>query len=186
MDISPVYHNSRPEGALPQQETAAFDLLDSLGIGYERVTHGLADTMEKCDDVSAVLGVDVCKNLFLCNRQKTSFYLLMMPGEKVFKTKDLSKQLGVARLSFASPEDMLRLLNITPGSVSVLGLMNDKENEVQLVIDKPVLEDEKFGCHPVINSSTLAIATKDLMEKILPAVHHEAILVELPEEAVEA
>ena len=92
----------------------------------------------------------------------------------------------MARLSFASPEDMLRLLNITPGSVSVLGLMNDKENEVQLVIDKPVLEDEKFGCHPVINSSTLAIATKDLMEKILPAVHHAAILVELPEEAVEA
>ena len=120
------------------------------------------------------------------NRQKTNYYLLMMPGEKVFKTKDLSKQLGVARLSFASPEDMLRLLNITPGSVSVLGLMNDKENEVQLVIDKPVLEDEKFGCHPVINSSTLAIATKDLMEKILPAVHHAAILVELPEEAAEA
>ena len=122
MEISPIYHNSRPEGKLPAQEAAAFDFLDSLGIDYERVTHELADTMEKCDDVSAVLGVDVCKNLFLCNRQKTSFYLLMMPGEKVFKTKDLSKQLGVARLSFASPEDMLRLLNITPGSVSVLGL----------------------------------------------------------------
>ena len=133
-----------------------------------------------------MLGEKICKNLFLCNRQKTNYYLLMMPGEKVFKTKDLSKQLGVARLSFASPEDMLRLLNITPGSVSVLGLMNDKENAVQLVIDKPVLEDERFGCHPVINSSTLAIATKDLMEKILPAVHHEAILVELPEEAAEA
>ena len=115
MEISPIYHNSRPEGELPAQEAAAFDFLDSLGIDYDRVTHELADTMEKCDDVSAVLGVDVCKNLFLCNRQKTSFYLLMMPGEKVFKTKDLSKQLGVARLSFASPEDMLRLLNITPG-----------------------------------------------------------------------
>ena len=111
--------------------------------------------------------------------------LLMMPGEKVFKTKDLSKQLGVARLSFASPEDMLRLLNITPGSVSVLGLMNDRENEVQLVIDKPVLEDARFGCHPCINSSTLAIATQDLMQKILPAVHHEVILVDLPEEAAE-
>lgn len=77
MEISPIYHNSRPEGELPAQETAAFDFLDSLGIDYERVTHELADTMEKCDDVSAVLGVDVCKNLFLCNRQKTSFYLFM-------------------------------------------------------------------------------------------------------------
>ena len=80
---------------------------------------------------------------------------------------------------------MLRLLNITPGSVSVLALMNDRENDVQLVIDKPVLEDARFGCHPCINSSTLAIATQDLMQKILPAVHHEAILVYLPEEAGE-
>ena len=171
-----------------EKEIRTYDLLDKLGIQFWRTDHGWmkADTMEDCHVIDACLNATVCKNLFLCNRQKTNFYLLMMPGEKVFKTKDLSKQLGVARLSFASPEDMLRLLNITPGSVSVLGLMNDKENEVQLVIDKPVLEDEKFGCHPVINSSTLAIATKDLMEKILPAVHHEAILVELPEEAVEA
>ena len=138
-----------------------------------------------------VLGERICKNLFLCNRQKTSFYLLMMPGEKVFKTKDLSKQLGVARLSFASPEDMLRLLNITPGSVSVLGLMNDHDGRVRLLIDRDllkdelVLEDARFGCHPCINSSTLAIATQDLMQKILPAVHHEAILVDLPEEAAE-
>ena len=169
-----------------KKEVRVYDLLDELDIEYWRIDHEVAQTMEDCEEVDRILDAVICKNLFLCNRQKTKFYLLMMPGEKVFKTKDLSKQLGVARLSFASPEDMLRLLNITPGSVSVLGLMNDKENEVQLVIDKPVLEDEKFGCHPVINSSTLAIATKDLMEKILPAVHHEAILVELPEEAVEA
>ena len=174
-----VLYTGRPEDAAGrlEKEIACYDLLDSLGVSYTRVDHDFADTIEACEAVEQVLGEKICKNLFLCNRQKTNFYLLM---------KDLSKQLGVARLSFASPEDMLRLLNITPGSVSVLGLMNDKENEVQLVIDKPVLEDEKFGCHPVINSSTLAIATKDLMEKILPAVHHEAILVELPEEAVEA
>ena len=169
-----------------KKEVRVYDLLDELDIEYWRIDHEVAQTMEDCEEVDRILDAVICKNLFLCNRQKTKFYLLMMPGEKVFKTKDLSKQLGVARLSFASPEDMLRLLNITPGSVSVLGLMNDKENEVQLVIDKPVLEDEKFGCHPVINSSTLAIATKDLMEKILPAVHHEAILVDLPAEAAEA
>ena len=170
-----LYHG-RPEDVSDrlEKEIACYALLDSLGVAYDRVDHDFADTIEACEAVEQVLGERICKNLFLCNRQKTSFYLLMMPGEKVFKTKDLSKQLGVARL-----------LNITPGSVSVLGLMNDRENEVQLVIDKPVLEDARFGCHPCINSSTLAIATQDLMQKILPAVHHEAILVDLPEEAAE-
>ena len=184
MYLSPVY--TAAPAVADERVGTVFAALDSLGIPYIRFEHDATATMEDCAAVGKALEGTICKNLFLCNRQKTNFYLLMMPGEKVFKTKDLSKQLGVARLSFASPEDMLRLLNITPGSVSVLGLMNDKENEVQLVIDKPVLEDEKFGCHPVINSSTLAIATKDLMEKILPAVHHAAILVELPEEAAEA
>ena len=182
-----VLYTGRPEdvsGRL-EKEIACYDLLDGLGVPYDRVDHDFADTIEACEEVEKVLGEKICKNLFLCNRQKTNFYLLMMPGEKVFKTKDLSKQLGVARLSFAAPEDMLRLLNITPGSVSVLGLMNDKENEVQLVIDKPVLDDTRFGCHPVINSSTLAISTKDLMEKILPAVHHAAVIVDLPEETGE-
>ena len=118
MEISPIYHNSRPEGELPAQETAAFDFLDSLGIDYERVTHELADTMEKCDDVSTVLGVDVCKNLFLCNRQKTSFYLLCMPPHKAFHTKDLSHQIGSARLSFAPEEQLWELLHCTPGSAT--------------------------------------------------------------------
>ena len=181
MEISPIYHNSRPEGELPAQEAAAFDFLDSLGIDYDRVTHELADTMEKCDDVSAVLGVDVCKNLFLCNRQKTQFYLLMLEGEKVFKTKDLSKQLGVARLSFADPADIEKYLDITPGSVSVLGLMNDTENAVQLVLDKPIAESTRIGCHPCINTSTLAVSTQDILTKFLPAVHHEPIIVDLPD-----
>ena len=127
MEISPIYHNSRPEGKLPAQEAAAFDFLDSLGIDYERVTHELADTMEKCDDVSAVLGVDVCKNLFLCNRQKTNFYLLCMPPHKAFHTKDLSHQIGSARLSFAPEEQLWDLLHCTPGSATILGLMNDDE-----------------------------------------------------------
>ena len=179
MEISPIYHNSRPEGKLPAQEATAFDFLDSLGIDYERVTHELADTMEKCDDVSAVLGVDVCKNLFLCNRQKTNFYLLMLPGHKKFKTKDISKQLGVARLSFAKDAYMEEYLDITPGSVSVLGLMNDTENHVQLVIDEDVLKGEYVGCHPCINTSSLRVRTADLMEKIIPAMHHEAKIIQI-------
>ena len=179
MEISPIYHNSRPEGKLPAQEAAAFDFLDSLGIDYERVTHELADTMEKCDDVSAVLGVDVCKNLFLCNRQKTNFYLLMMPGDKPFKTKELSGQLGIARLSFASPEDMEKYLDCTPGSSSIMGLANDTENHVQLLMDEDLKAGEYLGCHPCINTSSLKLRTADVFEKFLPAVHHEPIFVHL-------
>lgn len=183
MEISPIYHNSRPEGKLPAQEAVAFDFLDSLGIDYERVTHELADTMEKCDDVSAVLGVDVCKNLFLCNRQKTNFYLLMMPGDKPFKTKELSHQLGIARLSFASPEDMEQYLDCTPGSSSIMGLANDPENHVQLLMDEDVVKGEFLGCHPCINTSSLKLRTKEVLEVYLPAVHHEPIYVKLTGES---
>ena len=179
-----LYHG-RPEDVSDrlEKEIACYELLDSLGVLYDRVDHDFADTIEACEAVEQVLGEKICKNLFLCNRQKTSFYLLMMPGEKVFKTKDLSKQLGVARLSFAGSEEMLQYLDITPGSVSVLGLMNDTENRVQLVIDKPVYEDETLCCHPCINSATLQLSMRDIIEKFLPHVAHTPIVVDLLEPA---
>lgn len=161
-------------------ELACYDLLDSLGIVYSRADHSHADTIECCQAVEAVLGWPVCKNLFLCNRQKTQYYLLMLEGHKVFKTKDLSKQLGVSRLSFAGPEDMESLLGVHPGSVTVLGLMNDQENKVQLVMDQPIYEGENVACHPCISTSTLCFSRRDLLEKLLPAVHHEPIVVDLP------
>ena len=161
-------------------EMACYDLLDSLGIAYGRVDHSHADTIEACHAVEKVLGWPVCKNLFLCNRQKTQYYLLMLEGDKVFKTKDLSKQLGVARLSFAAAEDMVELLGVYPGSVTVLGLMNDKEHKVQLVMDKPIYEGENVSCHPCISTSTLVMRREDLLEKLLPALHHEPIVVDLP------
>ena len=142
--------------------------------------HDATASIECCMDVEKLLGIHICKNLFLCNQQKTKFYMLMMPGNKKFKTKNLSKQINSARLSFAGDEFMEEFLDITPGSVSVLGLANDKENRVQLLIDADVLKDEYIGCHPCINTSSLKIKTADLVEKILPAVHHEYILVDLP------
>lgn len=162
------------------KEIRVYNLLDKLGIEYYRTDHEPATTMEVCNDIDGILGTLICKNLFLCNRQKTQFYLLMMPGDKVFKTKDLSKQINSARLSFADEEYMEKYLDITPGSVSIMGLMNDTDNNVQLIIDKEVLEGESLGCHPCINTSSLKLKTKEVMEKFLPAVHHEAIIVELP------
>ncbi|SDB13960.1 Ala-tRNA(Pro) deacylase [Pseudobutyrivibrio sp. YE44] len=160
------------EGRL-EREIRTYDMLDSLGIAYKRTDHDRTDTMEACNEVDKILDVVICKNLFLCNRQKTAFYLLMMPGDKKFKTKELSSQIGSARLSFAEPEDMLRYLDIEPGSVSIMGLMNDKDNAVQLLIDEDVLKDEYLGCHPCVNTSSLKMRTEDVIKKFLPAVEHD-------------
>lgn len=179
MTISPIFHNARPEGELPPQESAAFDLLDTLGIDYDQVSHDAAFNMELCADVSAVLGVSVCKNLFLCNRQKTSFYLLCMPPDKPFHTKDLSAQINSSRLSFASHEDMESLLHTAPGSASILGLLFDTEHRVTVALDRAVAESEWFGCHPCRNTSSLRIRTSDVLEKLLPHTGHTPIIVDL-------
>lgn len=180
-----------------QREIRVYDLLDDLKIDYDRLDHDAAMTMEVCDEINAAFGrmtleefkaepdgertshAIICKNLFLCNRQKTKFYLLMIPGDKKFLTKNLSAQINSARLSFAGEEEMLKYLDITPGSVSVLGLMNDHDNAVQLLIDSDVLRSEYVGCHPCINTSSLRMKTRDLTEKILPAIHHSPIIVTL-------
>lgn len=161
------------------KEIRTYDLLDSLGVSYQRIDHPAAMTMEECEDIDRILDATICKNLFLCNRQETAFYLLMIPGNKTFKTKDISAQIGSARLSFGKPEFMEQFLDITPGSVSVMGLMNDKENRVQLLIDEDVLKGEYIGCHPCINTSSLRIKTKDMTEKIIPAMKHKPIIVKL-------
>ena len=162
-----------------EREKKVYELLEKLGIEYQQVDHEAANTMEACEEVDKILGVQMCKNLFLCNRQKTNFYLLLMPGNKPFKTKDLSKQINSARLSFAEPEFMEEFLDIKPGAVSVMGLMNDSEKHVQLLIDKPVAEEEYIGCHPCVNTSSVKLKIKDLLEVFLPDVKHEPIMVEL-------
>jgi len=174
--------NGRPcstEGRL-EKEIRTYDLLDSLGIEYERVDHEEANTMEACAAIDEVLAPAViCKNLFLCNTQKTKFYLLMIKNDKKFKTKEISKQINSARLSFAPLEYMEQYLDITPGSASVMGLMNDKENQVTLLVDEDVLAAEYFGCHPCINTSSLRLKVSDVFGTFLKAVDHDYITVKL-------
>ena len=170
------------EGRL-DKEIRCYDLLDALGVEFQRIDHEAAMTMEACVEIDKVLDATICKNLLLCNRQCTAFYLLMIPGDKQFKTSVLSKIIGSSRLSFAKPEYMEEYLDITPGSVSVLGLMNDHDHHVELLMDEDILKGEYFGCHPCINTSSLRIKTKDLMEKIIPAMDHPARIVALPQEA---
>ena len=180
MYIDKTLYNGRPNDKRIEKEELCYDFLDRLNIQYYRVDHEHADTIESCEAVEKILGCKICKNLLLTNRQQTAIYLLVMPGEKPFKTKVLSKQIGSARLSFASEEQMLASLNITPGSVSILGLINDTKNEVRVLIDSDLLKEEYFGCHPCINTSSLKIKTDDVIHKIIPETGHTAEFVELP------
>ena len=161
------------------KEIRVYDFLNSLGVPYQRIDHEPLMTMAACEEVDKILCATICKNLFLCNRQETDFYLLMMPGEKKFKTKDLAAQIGTARLSFAKEEYMEEFLDITPGSVSVMGLMNDKEKHVRLLMDEDILKGEYIGCHPCINTTSLRIRTKDMMERVIPALEHMPRMVKL-------
>lgn len=161
------------------KEIRVYDFLDSLGIEYQRVDHQVADTMEECQLIDETLEATICKNLFLCNAARKKFYLLMIVGDKKFVTKDISAQIGSSRLSFAPSEYMEKYLDITPGSVSVLGLMNDKDNVVNLVIDEDLLKGEYIGCHPCINTSSLKLRTKDLIDVIIPSMNHEVRYVKL-------
>ncbi len=177
-----IVEKGRPasvEGRL-KKEIKSYDLLDLLGIEYVRADHEAAMTMEACEEIDVALGVKICKNLFLTNRQQTAFYLLLIPADKPFKTKDLSAQIGSSRLSFGSHELMEELLDITPGSLSVLGLMNDLDRDVTLLIDEDLLGNEYFGCHPCINTSTIKFKTADLTEKLIPALKHRPTTVSLP------
>lgn len=155
-----------------EREIRTYDILDRLDIPFERTDHEPATNMQACEEIDKVLGVLMCKNLFLSNRQKTRFYLLLMPGDKKFKTKELSSQIGSARLSFAGAEDMLKYLDIEPGAVSVMGLMNDKGHEVQLLIDRDILTEEFIGCHPCVCTSSMKIRMKDIIERFLPGIGH--------------
>lgn len=167
-----------PAGRLPR-EMAVYELLQKLGIPFQRIDHDAVETIEACGAVDAKLGTHMCKNLFLCNRQKTRFYLLLMPGEKKFLTKELSRQIGSARLSFAGAEAMEAYLGLAPGSVSVMGLMNDTEGKVQLLVDRPVYEAAFLGCHPCVNTASMKLRSADVWEKFLPAVGHTLQVVEL-------
>lgn len=161
------------------REIKVYDCLDSLNIEYYRVDHEVAMTMEDCKEIDEVLGAVMCKNLFLCNRQKTKFYLLIMPADKPFKTKELSSQIGSARLSFASADKMLEYLDINPGAVSVMGLKNDTDNDVSFIVDEDLLKDEYIGCHPCVNTSSLKIKTDDLINVFLPFTKHTMSVVKL-------
>ncbi len=171
--------DKRPQDKRCDCEERVYDLLECLGIPYTRIDHTATATIAECEDIDKLLGISLCKNLFLCNSGKTEFYLLLMPGNKPFKTKELSHQIGSSRLSFAPPEHMKEYLDLTPGSVSILGLMNDTRHKVRLLIDEDVLKEEYMGCHPCMNTTSMKIKMSDIKDKFLPHTGHYITVVRL-------
>ncbi len=180
-NIDTILYEGRPtdETSRLEKEIKCYDLLDSLSIPYYRLDHEPMATIADCEEVDKILGISICKNLFLCNSQRTEFYLFMLPGYKKFDTKQISRQLNTARLSFAKEEYLEELLDLTPGSVTILGLMNDTNNKVRLVMDRDVIKDEYLACHPCINTSSIKLKTSDVLHTLLPYIHHEPVIVEL-------
>lgn len=172
-------YTARPTDKRLPKEERVYDLLERLGVPFERVDHDAVGTIEGCYEIEKLLDIEICKNLFLRNSKGDQYYLLMLPGGKHLVTKDLAKKIGSTRLSFGTPEKMEEYLDITPGSVSVLGLMNDHGNNIQFLVDNDIKKWEYFGCHPCINTSSLKIKTADLFSKILPAVGHEPVFVDI-------
>ncbi len=174
-----IYTDSPDFEGRPEKEIRTYQLLEKLGICFERIEHEAAFTIAACQDIDKMFGTPLCKNLLLCNSQKNKFYMLLLPGNKQFDTKELRNQLGSSRLSFAPGEYMEKLLDITPGSLTVLGIANDKENKVTLIIDKDVISLPYICCHPCVNTASLKISTDDILNKFIPYTNHKPIFVDL-------
>ena len=164
----------------PENEAAVYRLLTRLNIPFVRIDHPPVHTMEDCQAVDQVLGGVICKHLFLCNQQRTVFYLLMIREDKQFKTKDVSKQLGVSRLSFGTPEHMEQLLHISPGAVSPMGLLFESARDVRLIMDSDLMQETDLGCHPCVNTASIRMPMKDFLNVYLPHVNHQPTLVTIP------
>ena len=184
MYIDTTVYRGRPtdESGRSENEIRCYDFLDLIGIEYERIDHDPTETMEECREVKKLLGLDVCKNLFLTNRSGKEIYLLLMPGDKPFRTSVVSKLIGTSRLSFGKPELMEELIGTKPGSASILGLIFDTEKKVKLVIDSAVLKKDHFGCHPCKNTSSVKMKTSDMLDILLPALGHEPLIIDIPDQ----
>ena len=179
MYISQVYRGVPKDiDSRQEKERKCYDFLSKLGIDYEVVDHEEASDMDRCREIESVLGVKICKNIMLCNRQESRFFIFMMPGDKKYITKEFSKKIGMSRLSFAKEKYLKEFLNVSSGSVSVLALLNDTDNKVELVIDRDVIQQDHIRCHPCVNTSTLKIKTEDFLNKIIPALKKEVMIID--------
>lgn len=172
-------HQGAPDDQRQGLESQAYDTLKKLGIPFERVDNDAVEAMADCVEISERLGAEIRKTVLLCNRQKTEYHMLIMSADKPFVTKDYSEAVGCARMSFASGDAMVELLGQPPGTASVMGLLNDGDGRVKLLIEESVANEDWFACNPGVNTSHIRFRTKDLVEKLLPAIGHGVTIIKL-------
>ena len=165
MFISEVM-TSAPQDERGALETKTYQELERLNIKYERVDNDTVEAMEECVEISKKLGAEIRKTIVVCNRQKTQFFLVILPANKRFDSKLFAAMMHTARVSFASP-------------ASVMGILNDPEGKVKVVIDKAVADAEWFACNPGANTSHLRFKTKQLINNFLPAEKHKPEIIML-------
>ncbi len=171
---------SRENLSFEDNQKLVCNKLNELNIPYELKFHPPAYSIEACEELVHKLGEGVhCKNLFLCNRQETEFFLLLIRFDKKFRTAEVSKQIGKARLSFAKDTYLEKYLHVQPGSVSPMGLLFDKDHRVNLLIDKDIIEYEKIYFHPCDNTASLLLKVQDFLNTFLPYTGHVPTLVDI-------
>lgn len=178
MFISEVM-TTAPEDERGALETKVYQELERLNISYERVDNDTVETMEECVEISEKLGAEIRKTIVCCNRQKTEFFLVVLPASKRFDSKLFAAMMRTARVSFASAEDMESLIGLTPGEASVMGILNDPEAKIKVVVDKAVADAEWFACNPGANTTHIRFKTKQLLDTFLPAENHKAEIIML-------
>lgn len=178
MKFSEIY-TSAPLEERSSLEMKTYQILDKLNIKYERIDHEAVSSMEECVEVNKKLKVEIRKNIFLCNSKKTTFFLFVLPANKPFDTKKFCQKLGLSHVSFANEEYMEKYLGTKPGSATIMGLLCDEDDYVQVILDKEIIEEEYFGCNPGQNTSHIKIKTEDLLKKFLPYVKHRPKIIEM-------
>jgi len=143
-----------------EQEFLAY--LDSHGFAYERLEHPAVFTCTEADLYHAGVEAVSTKNLLLCDKKGRRFFLAVTACEKTVKLDELAAQLGVSHLRFGSEETLLRLLGVTRGSVTMMGLANDTSRQVELWIDASIWQGEHFLNHPLVNTATLILSKAEL------------------------
>lgn len=168
-----------PEDARGALETKTYEELTRLGIKFERVDNDPVEAMDECTEIAGKLGTEIRKTIVVCNRQKTQYYLVILPADKRFDSKRFAQMMQCARVSFASAEDMESILGVQPGSATVMSILNDTDNKVQVVVDKAVADEKWFGCNPGANTTHLKIKTNNLLNNFLPAEGHKPEIIVL-------
>lgn len=160
-------------------ETSVYRELDRLSIPFERVDNDAVHTMEECVAIDQALGAEIRKTIVLCNRKKTSFYLVVLPASKSVDTKEIGRLIGVSGLSFAPADKLQEILGAQPGSATVMGIIHDQEAYVQVIIDREVADEEYFACNPGVNTSHIKLKTSDLIQKYLASNLHKPMIIAL-------